>query len=543
VIAVEDVEAPSVSASLAGPTDELGSHLGSATLTLEAGDDISGVGTIEYRVNGAEWIGTELEGALTESIDVEFDERRRYKVEYRATDSSPNANVSAAQTIVFRIITACPVHSDEFDGLSLDTDRWSFRHPTTPAAGAGAPSVVGGELVLPLGAFSLDLTRPGPVAIIGQPLPEEDFTLEAKISAPGLNTSNGGGGSAYAQVGFKVFQSDDDWIKVAHTRNADGGGSTQTYFEMAHETSGVRTLGTRMGLAAAATNLPTWWMRVTRTDDVINAFYSLSDPDGPGGAEWVDLGLSPNVATTLPGEGPIYIGPYGGNGNTTATFEYIRFGPDELVGCDPDTQAPTTEAVLDPAEPGPGGAYDGPVAVTLAAEDDEGGSGVDYTEYRLDGGEWALYDPLFPPGFSAPGAYEIEYRSVDLAGNAEEPNSIAFTIEEPYVGSPALDLVVRPRARRVKVGSRATFTATTTNTGDADASEVEACAKAPARKAKIVGKACATAAILEPEASFAPKFTLKPKRAARGKRVKVSFVATAAGAEPARASALLKVRR
>ena len=106
--------------------------------------------------------------------------------------------------------------------------------------------------MLPLGAYSLDLTRPGPIGVLGQPLPAGDFTLVAKVSAPGLDADVGGQGSTYAQVGLKIFQTNDNWIKVAHTRNADGNptGSTNTYFELAYETNGTRTLGTRMGLAA-----------------------------------------------------------------------------------------------------------------------------------------------------------------------------------------------------------------------------------------------------------------------------------------------------
>ena len=45
----------------------------------------------------------------------------------------------------------------------------------------------GGKLVLPLGQNSVDNDRVGPIAYLGQPLPEGDFTVEAKIDAPGLN--------------------------------------------------------------------------------------------------------------------------------------------------------------------------------------------------------------------------------------------------------------------------------------------------------------------------------------------------------------------
>ena len=91
--------------------------------------------------------------------------------------------------------------------------------------------------------------------------------MVAKVSAPGLDSDVSGQGSTYAQVGLKIFQTNDNWIKLAHNRNADGSppGSTNTYFEHSYETNGTRTLGTRSGLAGPATNLPTWWMRVIRS--------------------------------------------------------------------------------------------------------------------------------------------------------------------------------------------------------------------------------------------------------------------------------------
>ena len=54
-----------------------------------------------------------------------------------------------------------------------------------------------------------------------------------------------------------------------------------------------------------------------------------------------------------------------------------------------DGDAPQTTATLDPAEPGAGGTYEGPVDVRLAAQDAR--SGVATTEYRVDGGEWKTY--------------------------------------------------------------------------------------------------------------------------------------------------------
>ncbi len=224
---------------------------------------------------------------------------------------------------------ACPpALSDEFEGNQIDIRRWSFRHPTTPQSGAGAPRVEGGNLVFPLGANSVDQDRQGPIAFLGQPLPEGDFTMEAKINAPGLNTDTGGLESDYAQLGLGLYQTDDDWIEILHTRNADDGGTANTYFEMKYETEGSRTLGPRVGDAPASENLPTFWLRVARTGNTITGAYSLTDPDQ--GGEWTDLQASPDINEVFsPADGPVYIGPVGANGTIEATYEYVRFTPDE----------------------------------------------------------------------------------------------------------------------------------------------------------------------------------------------------------------------
>ncbi|HSI80510.1 MAG TPA: ThuA domain-containing protein, partial [Solirubrobacterales bacterium] len=222
----------------------------------------------------------------------------------------------------------CVTRTDEFDGTELNTQRWSFRHPTMPGTGEGAPRVEGGNLVFPLGANSVDQARQGPIAFLGQPVPDGDFTVEAKINAPGLNADTGGMESDYAQVGLGLYQTDDDWIAAYHTRNADDGGTEETYFEMKYETEGSRSIGPRVGQAPAEENLPTFWLRVTRSGDTITAAYSLTDPDE--GGEWIDLLESPNLGDIFsPADGPVYIGAVGANGTIEATYEYIRFDPDE----------------------------------------------------------------------------------------------------------------------------------------------------------------------------------------------------------------------
>jgi plastocyanin len=195
------------------------------------------------------------------------------------------------------------------------------------------------------------------------------------------------------------------------------------------------------------------------------------------------------------------------------------------------------------------GAWEGMVGTADVAEGGGGASGVDVTEYSVDGGAPVVSendggDDPFLTEFtvSGEGEHVVEYGSTDNAGNVEETQSVEFEIEGEVGGAPELRLSVKPKRKTVKPGKRARFTATARNIGDAEASKVRVCAKAPKSKAKVVGKACATAAGLDAGARFAPKFTLKPTRKARGKKVKVVFTATGDGLKT-RSTATLKVKR
>jgi PKD repeat protein/glucose/arabinose dehydrogenase/type 1 glutamine amidotransferase len=94
-----------------------------------------------------------------------------------------------------------------------------------------------------------------------------------------------------------------------------------------------------------------------------------------------------------------------------------------------DTAAPTTTAAFNPAQPGDGGTYNRVVEVALTAADAAGGSGVDRIEYRVDEGPWLTYGG--PIEQSRPGAYTIEFRATDQAGNVEAVKSVSFTIALP----------------------------------------------------------------------------------------------------------------
>jgi hypothetical protein len=90
--------------------------------------------------------------------------------------------------------------------------------------------------------------------------------------------------------------------------------------------------------------------------------------------------------------------------------------------CGSDVTPPTTAASLAPAAVN--GWYRNPT-VTLTASD--AGSGVDRSDYRLDGGAWTTYAAPFP--VTGDGEHTLDYRSTDVAGNAETAQSLTFAVD------------------------------------------------------------------------------------------------------------------
>jgi len=90
-----------------------------------------------------------------------------------------------------------------------------------------------------------------------------------------------------------------------------------------------------------------------------------------------------------------------------------------------DTTPPVTTCTLDGTMQG--GVYISDVTVTLTAIDTQ--SGVNYTMYKLDGGDWNIYTAPFV--VTTEGSHTVLFYSVDNAGNEETEKSSTFTIEHP----------------------------------------------------------------------------------------------------------------
>ncbi|WP_274363139.1 Ig-like domain-containing protein [Paenibacillus thermotolerans] len=99
---------------------------------------------------------------------------------------------------------------------------------------------------------------------------------------------------------------------------------------------------------------------------------------------------------------------------------------------------PETFVMPDPAEPnGSNGWYTSDVTVTLTTTGDERIGGADRTEYRLNGGEWNVYDGQFE--ITEEGDTLLEYRGVDMIGNVEAVKTATIRIDKT---APAIEIVL-----------------------------------------------------------------------------------------------------
>ncbi|MDG6220340.1 MAG: hypothetical protein QCI38_02690, partial [Candidatus Thermoplasmatota archaeon] len=122
------------------------------------------------------------------------------------------------------------------------------------------------------------------------------------------------------------------------------------------------------------------------------------------------------ILLTLNGEHTIQYWSVDNAGNTEAQ---------KTVSARVDKLAPSTSRSIAGTYDSVTGWYKSTVTVTLTASDAH--SGIDYTQYRLDGGLWNPYQ--LPFEITAQGDTLLEYGSVDKAGNVETLHSITIWID------------------------------------------------------------------------------------------------------------------
>ncbi|WP_157520387.1 ThuA domain-containing protein [Herbidospora daliensis] len=171
-------------------------------------------------------------------------------------------------------------------------------------------------------------------------------------------------------------------------------------------------------LADEWTRTDEWYNYRTNPRGSVHVLQTLDESSYQGG----DMGADhPITWCKTQGEGRSF---YTGLGHTDESYAEPAFrqlllgGLEYAMGreeadCSADATGPAVSAATTPAAPdGANGWFVSTVTVTITADDP---SGVDTTEYRLDGGAWTAYTT--PIGIAADGPHTVEYRATDGSGN------------------------------------------------------------------------------------------------------------------------------
>ena len=332
--------------------------------------------------------------------------------------------------------------NDEFDGTELDGCRWaaSVRYNSNTA------SVADGHLKVVTEPGDINGSNPtSPSNFILQEAPEGDWVASTRFKAPLEHR--------YQLAGLLMYGDDDNYAKADVVAYNVPGSALDLRAELAAEKNGSGVGGGDQVDIADSTESGYWYVRVTRTGTTYTA--EVSD----GGVNWTPIGDGITYDGPLSSLGLMAIGPEQEE-PVTVEFDWFTLETDQEPPA--DTTAPTTSASTTVVEDG--------VQVTLTATDDEEGSGVDSTEYRIDGGDWTDYTAPFV--VSEVGEHTVEFRSTDVAGNVEETKSTTVVVEASDESAPSTTLTWSPAEADGEEGWYTTAPTFTLSAEDGDGSGV-----------------------------------------------------------------------
>jgi hypothetical protein len=371
---------------------------GDVTLKLAPTDNLSGVASTQYTVDG---------GALQSGTSIALSAEGQHTVTYRSTDKAGNAE--AVQTAVVRIDKTAPTIRHTFTPSSYADGAWTNQDVvvTFVCADQGGSGVA-------------------------------DCTAPVSKSAEGEHTVTGtardGAGSTATDTALVRIDKTKPTITadVAGAKNAAGwyhDNVTVTY-TATDDRSGVAgspapdVLGEGRNQSAGASvtdaagntaSVSVTGIDVDKTDPVLTA-------DVPAGWHTGDVRVTWTCTDALSGvaDGPAVSIVDGEGDNLSASASCTDVAGNTTVktvdGIKIDRTAPVTTAHV--ADPNAAGWYGDAVDVTLHGVDNLGGTVT--TFYRIDDGTTKTYSGPFSVG---EGSHTVSFWSQDAAGNVETPGS------------------------------------------------------------------------------------------------------------------------
>ncbi len=421
----------------ATPVGTLGGgwYRSAVNVTLAATDAGSGVATVQYRVDGGAW--TNYAGAFNVASE------GNHAVEYRATDMLGN---QAAQTLTLRIDTTPPATTATPAGTLGSGGWWRSAVAVTLSASDARSGVSNTQYRVDGGAWS---TYSAPVTVSSDGTHTVEYrstdvagnvetagtlTLRLDTTPPALTTTPAGtlgsGGWYRSAVAVTVTAGDTGSGLDSTEYRLDGGAWTPYTAPVAISSDGTHTLEARATDVAGNLTTSTRTIRIDGAPPVTTATPACTLA---GNAGWcrgpINVSLTASDATAGVdsteyrldgGTWSAYTGPVNVTGDGTHTVDYRS--TDVAGNIEPPggsltlriDSTPPTVTTTPAGTAGTGGWYRSAVAVTVTAGDT--GSGLDSTEYRVDGGAWTPYSGAF--NVTGDGTHTVAARATDVAGNS-----------------------------------------------------------------------------------------------------------------------------
>lgn len=368
---------------------------GKVTVSLSAGDNLSGVATTEYSIDG---------GAVQSGTSVTLAADGAHTVTFRSTDMA--GNVETDQVAHVRIDQTAPTIGHTFTPLSYTDGTWVNQNVTVTftCADQGGSNVAG-------------CTTP------------QTANAEGSTTLIGTAT-DGAGNSATDQASVRIDKTaptitalvtgdknDAGWynhdVTVSYTANdalsgVSGAPAPKTLGEGANQGASASATDAAGNTASASVS----GINVDTTPPVLSAHIESGWHTGDVAVAWSCTDALSGVAAqpaddTITGEGS------GLSSTASCTDVAGNTAVKTVDGITIDRTAPTTSA--DVEKTAASGWHAAAVQVTLKASDSL--SGVASTFYAVDGGTAETYAGVF--SFATEGEHSISFWSVDLAGNVE----------------------------------------------------------------------------------------------------------------------------
>jgi hypothetical protein len=446
-----DWTSPHTTVALSGTVGSNGWYTSNVVMTLSSSDGTSGVKQIEYSTNGGmDW--------TTYSGPVTFSSEGTSTVQYRSVDYADNVEV--AHSVSFKIDRSNPVitatltpspnmggwnngnvvvhfaPSDSVSGVASVTPDQTVTTEGYHQSVAGTVTDYSGRSASATALVSIDWTKP--VTTCG---------LAGVVGTNGWNTSNvvmtltpSDGLSGISRTEYSINDG-GVWVTYGGPVTFSVEGLTTVLYRSIDKADNVEdshTVSLKVDKTAPFTTCgiegigDNGWFRT----DVLMTLTPFDSVSGIDRAEYsVD-----NQATWVVYGGPV---AFDTDGLITVFFRSVdaagNIETTQSVFFKVDNTAPITSPAMGGTR-GDNGWFTSNVSVTLNALDNgpvltagelssPSGttSGVIYTKYRVDGGEWQVYSGSFP--VNGNGSHLVQFNSTDLAGNRESVKSVTLNID------------------------------------------------------------------------------------------------------------------